>query len=257
MGVIAVYDSGIGGLTVLYRLVQNFPKEEFVYFGDNARMPYGKRTQQEILSLAKETLVYLSSFSPTAVVLACNTLTECALPHLSPDLPVVGVSPSAFLQYAFPKPTAVLATRLTASALQNALPPWCRLFVPENLAGEIERDVVSLTNGNLKDLLKGLSLERFSRLHFGCTHYCWLKRGIEKAYPHLEVTDAISKTVALVKTLLKPQERGKGKEEKDGFLSSARLHPPVHFVGESAIKNQNTYLYLIEQMFENGKNLPV
>lgn len=248
MKTIAVYDSGIGGITVLYRLMQRFKDYEFIYYGDNTRMPYGNKTQSELLEIARENIAYLSGFSPELIVLACNTLTECALPKIQGKIPVVGVSPVATLSSLPEKQTAVLCTQLTANALQRALPPWCRVFSAEGLAGQIERGITQKEKEQWFTNLAALVGKGFQRVHLGCTHYVWLKMEMLKAFPKLEIMDGIDKCLAIANAIL-PKEKHllneKSQEKRVRF-------PAVHFLGESAIKNQNTYLTFLEQMFKNG-----
>src|SRR5213079_2457597 len=90
---IGVFDSGIGGLTVLHECLVTMPHEDFVYLGDNARLPYGPRPLDEVRRFAREIGAYLQDRGVKLVVNACNTATSAALPQLQEDLdiPVVGV----------------------------------------------------------------------------------------------------------------------------------------------------------------------
>ncbi|MBE7090486.1 MAG: hypothetical protein E7363_01035 [Clostridiales bacterium] len=248
MKTVAVYDSGIGGITVLYRLMQKFKNSEFVYYGDNARMPYGNKTQSELKKVANENVEYLAGFSPAVIVFACNTLTECVLPKMQSKVPLVGVSPVASLSTLPQKRTAVLCTPLTAKAIQNTLPTWCRVFVAEGLAGQIERGITKKEKEQWFTNLAGIVNQGFTRLHLGCTHYVWLKMEMLKAFPNLEITDGIEKCTSIVNAIL-PKEKQNLKEKGQ---EKALRFPPVHFVGEGAIKNQNTYLTFLEQMFKSS-----
>src|SRR5919108_1775249 len=103
---IGVFDSGVGGLTVLHECLVTMPQEDFVYLGDHARLPYGPRPLEEVRRFAREIGAYLQDRGVKLVVNACNTATSAALPQLQEELavPVVGViTPEA--------PAAVQATR--------------------------------------------------------------------------------------------------------------------------------------------------
>jgi len=103
---IGVFDSGMGGLTVLHECLVSLPHEDFVYLGDGARLPYGPRPLEEIRRFAVEIAGYLERFGVKLVVAACNSATAAALPDLQRQLavPVIGVlAPEAH--------AAVLATR--------------------------------------------------------------------------------------------------------------------------------------------------
>jgi glutamate racemase len=90
---IGVFDSGVGGLTVLHECLVTLPHEDFVYLGDNARLPYGPRPLEQITRYALEVGAYLARDDVKLVVVACNSATAAALPELqlALDVPVVGV----------------------------------------------------------------------------------------------------------------------------------------------------------------------
>src|SRR6187402_1069999 len=90
---IGVFDSGMGGLTVLHECLVTMPHEDFVYLGDGARLPYGPRPLHEIRRFAREIAAYLEGQGVKLLLAACNAATSAALPQLQEELevPVVGV----------------------------------------------------------------------------------------------------------------------------------------------------------------------
>src|SRR2546429_8964374 len=103
---VGVFDSGMGGLTVLHECLVTMPHEDFVYLGDGARLPYGPRPLDEIRRFAREIAGYLEGQGVKLIVAACNSATAAALPELQGrlEVPIVGVlTPEAH--------AAVLATR--------------------------------------------------------------------------------------------------------------------------------------------------
>src|SRR5437016_7190171 len=90
---VGVFDSGVGGLTVLHECLVTMPNEDFVYLGDHARLPYGPRPLQEIRRFAREIGAYLEQQNVKLILVACNAATSAALPRLQEELtvPVVGV----------------------------------------------------------------------------------------------------------------------------------------------------------------------
>jgi glutamate racemase len=90
---VGIFDSGFGGLTVVRRFLTMLPEESIAYFGDNARVPYGSRTQEEIQAFVLEVAEFLVGQGVKALVVACNTATAAALPALQGafSLPVVGI----------------------------------------------------------------------------------------------------------------------------------------------------------------------
>ena len=113
---VGVFDSGVGGLTVLHECLVTMPNEDFVYLGDHARLPYGPRPLEEIRRFAREIGAYLEQQDVKLILVACNAATSAALQQLQEELtvPVVGViTPEAH--------AAVQATRNRRIGLLAAL----------------------------------------------------------------------------------------------------------------------------------------
>ncbi|MGN0075471.1 MAG: glutamate racemase, partial [Parafannyhessea sp.] len=96
-GCVGVFDSGVGGISVLKSLAAELPHEDFVFFGDSANAPYGEKTEDEVLELSRANVERLLADGAKAIVIACNTATSVAAETLRgeyPDLPIVGVEPA-------------------------------------------------------------------------------------------------------------------------------------------------------------------
>ncbi len=104
---IGVFDSGLGGLTAVRELMQLLPREDIIYFGDTARVPYGVRSPETILKFARQDMNFLCSYDLKAVVIACGTVSTTSLSTLRREyhLPIIGVV----------EPTAAQAARVTRS----------------------------------------------------------------------------------------------------------------------------------------------
>jgi len=118
---IGVFDSGVGGLTVLHECLVTMPHEDFLYVGDHARLPYGPRPLEELRRFASEIGAYLEGQGVKLIVAACNAATSAALPHLQEtlDVPVVGViTPEAHaaVQATRNRRIGLLATQATVEA---------------------------------------------------------------------------------------------------------------------------------------------
>src|SRR5919206_557131 len=118
---VGVFDSGVGGLTVLHECLVTMPHEDFVYLGDHARLPYGPRPLDEVRRFAHEIGAYLEAQDVKLVVVACNSATSAALPQLQEELrvPVVGViTPEAHaaVQATRNRRIGLLATQATVGA---------------------------------------------------------------------------------------------------------------------------------------------
>ena len=90
---VGVFDSGVGGLTVLHECLVTMPNEDFLFLGDHARLPYGPRPLEEIRRFSREIATYLAQQDVKLIVVACNSATSAALPRLQEELavPIVGV----------------------------------------------------------------------------------------------------------------------------------------------------------------------
>src|SRR5699024_6278645 len=90
---IAVFDSGIGGLTVLKEIIEQLPGEDIVYFGDTARIPYGTRSKETVIKYVLQSFNFLMTKDIKAIVIACNTATALAIEEAKEDfdIPIIGV----------------------------------------------------------------------------------------------------------------------------------------------------------------------
>jgi glutamate racemase len=182
---VGVFDSGVGGLTVLHECLVTMPNEDFVYLGDHARLPYGPRPLEEIRRFAREIAAYLSQQDVKLILVACNAATSAALPRLQEELtvPVVGViTPEAHaaVQATRNKRVGLLATEATVEAGRYAelvhsydagisfFPVACPRLVPliegDDPYGEETERAVREYAGFLKEA-------GVDTVILGCTHY--------------------------------------------------------------------------------------
>jgi glutamate racemase len=182
---IGVFDSGVGGLTVLHECLVTMPHEDFVYLGDHARLPYGPRPLAETLRFAREIAGYLQALGTKMVVVACNTATSAALPQLQAELrvPVLGViTPEAHaaVQATRNRCVGLLATAGTVKAgryaeLVHALDAGIR-FHPvacPRLVDLIESDdpYGAETTEAVREYAAPLKRAGVDTVILGCTHY--------------------------------------------------------------------------------------
>ena len=194
---VAVFDSGVGGLTVLHECLVSLPQEDFVYLGDTARFPYGDRTQDELLAFARELAGILLARGAKLLVVACNAATAAAVPVLRDELrervPVVGVvRPESRLAAAATRNGRVglIATPVTvasgayARALAEAAPAAeLHAVASAELApliqegGEIDHRVVTCVEG----LCRPLRTAGVDTVILGCTHYPLVRPVLQRA----------------------------------------------------------------------------
>jgi glutamate racemase len=184
---VAVFDSGVGGLTVLHECLVSLPHEDFVYLGDTARFPYGDRSPEELLAFARELAGILLEEGAKLLVVACNSATAAALPGLSSELagrvPVVGVvqpesklaahatrngkvgliaTPATVRSGAYERALAEVAPGAELHAVSTAeLAPLIQL------GGDVDHRVLGCIEGACRPL-KAAGVDT---VILGCTHY--------------------------------------------------------------------------------------
>ena len=180
---IGIFDSGVGGLTVLYQLYRQLPNESILYFADTARLPYGTRSNDEIVYFTRQILEWMVQQGVKMVVMACNTSEALALETVRPkfNLPIMElIRPSAYAAVQQGRRIGVIATPATAAsnAYQRAIleidatvQVWqvgCPEFVPI-----IEQNRIndSHTTEVVRYYLTPLLNHRIDTLVYGCTHY--------------------------------------------------------------------------------------
>lgn len=200
---IGIFDSGLGGLTVLRALRKALPHENFIYFGDTAHVPYGAKSKQTVTHLSLEIARFLQTQHAKLIVIACNTASAQALPALKKNLsvPVLGViEPGArkALQTTQNGRIAVLGTEGTVRSkayektlykLQKSLRVFahaCPLFVPLVEEGFTRTRAARLIAA---DYVKPVLKSKADTVILGCTHYPLLTRTL---------TDVLGKNVHLV-----------------------------------------------------------
>ena len=189
---IGVFDSGIGGLTVMREIMRQLPGENIIYFGDTARVPYGSKSAETVIRYSRQIVHFLQTKGVKAIVIACNTASAVALEVLKKELPlpVIGVvepGARAAARASVTKNVGVIATKATVKSgvytrFLRELDPQitvvskaCPLFVPlveEGLTEDrITDDVVQRYLHEFKDY-------DIDSLILGCTHYPLLRNAI-------------------------------------------------------------------------------
>jgi len=182
---VGVFDSGVGGLTVLHECLVTMPHEDFVYLGDHARLPYGPRPLADVRRFAREIAVYLQELGVKLVVNACNTATSAALPQLQEELevPVIGViTPEAHaaVRATRNRRVGLLATEGTVAAgryreLVHALDAGVELVqvACPRLVPLIESDdpFSAETTDAVRGYAEALKSADVDTVILGCTHY--------------------------------------------------------------------------------------
>ncbi|ACA98586.1 MULTISPECIES: glutamate racemase [Cyanophyceae] len=192
---IGIFDSGLGGITVLRALYRQLPQESIIYFADTARLPYGDRSPEELIQYVREILTWMEAQGVKMVVMACNTSSAIALDVIRSEFktPVLGlILPGARGAVSQGKRIGVIATQATVNsgAYENAIleanpeaAVWqmpCPEFVPLIEANRInDPHTKRIVQKRLQPLLE----QGIDTLVYGCTHYRHLSGVIQSILP--------------------------------------------------------------------------
>jgi len=234
---VGVFDSGVGGLTVLHECLVTMPHEDFVYLGDHARLPYGPRPLVEVRRFAREIAAYLEGQGVKLLLVACNTATSAALPQLQEELsiPVVGViTPEAHaaVQATRNRRIGLMATEATVQAGRYAqlvraldagaelVPVACPRLVP---LIESDEPFGAETTEAVREYAAPLKAAEVDTVILGCTHYPLIRpvfqrvfgRGVTLVFSAEETAREVAETLAR-----KGIENGEGREGSYRFLTT-------------------------------------
>ena len=214
---IGVFDSGIGGLTVLKALAEANPREDFIYLGDTARLPYGTKSAEVILRYSLENAGFLLARGIKMLVIACNTSSAVALDEIAgtTTIPVAGViepGARAVSRASRSGKIGVIGTEATiaSGAYTRAIKRFrpraevftraCPLLVPLVEEGWTDNEIAERTVAHYLDSLKTSGIEA---LLLGCTHYPLLRSVFEKVLgAGVKIVDSASATAAAVRERL-------------------------------------------------------
>lgn len=189
---IGIFDSGVGGLTVLKEIIELLPYENFVYFGDVGRTPYGGRSKEIITQFTKQDIAFLTEQKVKYIICACNSASSAALPEIEKDYKteIIGViepGAKAATQKTTNGKIGIIGTNATINSnayasFIHAIDPQlkvfslaCPLFVPLVEEGYIDKEATYLITRDYLQTMKDVGIDT---LVLGCTHYPLLKEVI-------------------------------------------------------------------------------
>ncbi len=229
---IGVFDSGIGGLTVVKEILRALPSDSVIYFGDTARVPYGTKSAQTVTRFAIESMHFLLRHDVKLMVVACNSASSVALDEVSRrcPLPVLGViNPGAVAAASATKvgKVGVIGTNATieSGAYQRELKSLrddvdviaapCPLFVPLAEEGWTDREATRMIAEEYLSPIRDFGVDA---LVLGCTHYPLLRPVIQEVMgKRVALVDSAGETASLVKAVL----------ESEGLTASGQGRPSL------------------------------
>lgn len=250
---IGIFDSGVGGLTILKEVRKVLPNEKIYYFGDTARVPYGDKSKKLIIRYSRQIVEFLLEKKVDAIVVACNTATSLALENLNETFktPIIGVIDAGVR-------TALYTTRKNRIGIIGTIATIdsgkyeielkkrnseaevyskaCPLFAPA-----VEEGILS---GKLMEQMIKMYIDeiagKIDTLVLGCTHYPLLKDSIREIYPEISIVDPAKETAQDMKEILAKQnlirhEAVSGKEVEYFVTDNAEKFKEIGtmFLGEN------------------------
>ncbi len=214
---IGVFDSGVGGLTVVKELIQQLPGEDIVYFGDTARVPYGIKSRETVIRFSIENILFLLKHDVKLICVACNTASSFALPVIKSNfrVPVVGVITPGVREAVYAtqnKRIGVIGTRGTIKSRTyeneihqldssvKVVTAACPLFVPFAEEGLYNGEIVKKVAENYLSAIKKAKVDT---VILGCTHYPLLKPVIREVLgKEITLIDSAKQVAIEVKKIL-------------------------------------------------------
>lgn len=239
---IAFFDSGVGGLTVYKEVKKLLPNEDYLYFGDTINMPYGEKTQEELIEIARKIFDFFAEREVKAVVMACNTTSAMTYDVLKNDydfkiypiiqsvakviskLPIehlgVFATPATINSHAYAREINKLNPSLEVTEI--SCPAWVRI-VEENRLNQPQ----SLLQ--IKERVEEMLTHNPQKIVLGCTHYPYLKGIIKQFYPEENLIDPSKYFAEFIKEDLAANPNGKGSEHfyvssnPENFMAASKL----------------------------------
>ncbi len=224
---IGVFDSGVGGVSVLRELVRLLPRERFIYYGDNKNAPYGTRSEEEIRALSLDVAKWLLSRDVKAMLVACNTATSAAIQTLRERLsiPVVGMEPALKPAYELHADGKILVLATPATLRQakfrrlyerygeHAVALPCPELVEFVESGRCEGAEI---DAYLARRFADVQGEKLAAAVLGCTHFSFLKKALGRALPGVPLLDGNEGSARRLEYLLR--ENGTLREAGEGSV---------------------------------------
>ena len=217
---IGIFDSGVGGLTLLAEALRQLPQADYCYYADTDHVPYGVRPREEILRFTDGAVRFLLEQGCGCIVVACNTATAVAVETLRRRyaVPIVGIEPAvkSALAHHAEKRVLVAATEVTLREeklhrLLAGLPDHeaVDLQALPTLVEMAEREDYD-AGDYLREALAAYPPERYSEIVLGCTHFNYFRDSFLRRYPDAEVIDGAEGTIRRMRSLLPPDAAGAG-----------------------------------------------
>ncbi len=243
---IGVFDSGIGGATVLKEILKILPNENYIYYSDSKNNPYGDKTSEEIFEISDKIVKMFIERNCKAIVIACNTAsaaTAVKLREKYKEIPIIAIEPAYKMVYdfAYESPTLVMATKATIESekfhklYEKYDNHKTYLLACKGLADIIEKDDKDKIESYLKENLSEY-IGKVKNVVLGCTHYPLIKEQISQILGDVRFFDGAPSLAKILKSYL----------EKNCLLNNQEIKGKIEFIdsSNSEYKKERFYKYL-------------
>lgn len=211
---IGVFDSGLGGITLLNQAIRQMPEEYYLFYADTDHVPYGEKTREQIMHYVSDSARFMIDNGCKALVIGCNTATSVGISHLRkewPDIPIIGIEPAvkpAMTRYRKSGRILVCATAITINGekLERLIERLKGTEVVDKIAlpglvrlaesGHFEKEPVE---NYLRAAFSGLDLKAYDCIVLGCTHFNFFKDSFQDLFPGTPVIDGSRAAIAQLK----------------------------------------------------------
>ena len=239
---IGVFDSGIGGLTVLKKLIETLPNENYIYYADIDNVPYGTKTKEEVRKYINNAVDFFISKKVKVIVIACNTATAIAVEELREkyDIPIIGIEPAIkpAVENRGKKRVMVMATPITVKSEKikelleklNAIEYVDLIAMPKLVEFAENKDFESdKVKEYIQEQLKEYNLNDYSNLVLGCTHFPFFKKVLSEIFSKdIQIIDGSQGVANRLKYVL----------EENNLLGNNKLNIEYYYSGK-IVKNKD------------------
>lgn len=261
---IGIFDSGIGGITLLHQALASLPNETYLFYADTDNVPYGTKTREQVIALVDDVMRFLIAHDCKAVVIACNTATAVAAKSMREKypIPIIGIEPAVkpAVAESHGKRVMVVATPLTVKEkkLKNLVERVDDAHLVDLLAlpklvefaerGEFSSDAVEWY---LRDRLCAYPIESYGELVLGCTHFNYFKDSFRKILPEgVHIIDGSEGTIRQLARVLKDRNQ-LADSAVDDDKNDTRVR---YFYSGRELKEERELAY-IRQLHERLENM--
>lgn len=249
---IGIFDSGIGGLTVLNKIIQILPNEKYIYYADTDNVPYGTKPKEEVKKYINKAIEFLILKNVKAIVIACNTATSIAIKELRDkyDIPIIGIEPAVKPAVENRKEKRVLIMATPTTIKEEKLKYLLDKFNAKEYVDLIAMPkLVEFAEGGdfrseqvekyIKEQLKEYNLDEYSEVVLGCTHFPFFKEILSTIFSKdTQIIDGSTGVANRLKNIL----------EKENLLGNNNLKIEYYYSGRAVTNTERLEVLLMNNV---------